>query len=183
MILYKVWVQEPIPSSSKFLLTFNSSLYLHKVLTYQSTPSCSKVIGGMSSQLCGEGAVGYVVVAHVILVSALVPNSSFFLFWGTFIRLQLNIKAQLNFECLQPIKCKAKQILQPQLTVDLKILFLYVIRLLLLPQLKGMGTSSIKSRTGETVTLIFISHRQMYIYTSRAASLQLIPQTFYQPPR
>ena len=28
-----------------------------------------------------------VVVAHVIIVSALGPNSSFFLFWGTFIQL------------------------------------------------------------------------------------------------
>ena len=31
--------------------------------------------------------VGGVVVAHVILVSALGPNPSFFLFWGTFIQL------------------------------------------------------------------------------------------------
>ena len=30
---------------------------------------------------------GVVVVAHVILVSALGPNPSFFLFWGTFIQL------------------------------------------------------------------------------------------------
>ena len=35
----------------------------------------------MSSRLCGG------VVAHVILVSALGPNPSFFLFWGTFIQL------------------------------------------------------------------------------------------------
>ena len=44
---------------------------------YQSTPSCLKVRGG----------VVVVVVAHVILVSALGPNPSFFLFWGTFIQL------------------------------------------------------------------------------------------------
>ena len=44
---------------------------------YQSTPSWIKVMGW----------VGGVVVAHVILVSALGPNPSFFLFWGTFIQL------------------------------------------------------------------------------------------------
>ena len=33
------------------------------------------------------GPAGYMVVAHVILVSAQGPNPSFFLFWGTFIRL------------------------------------------------------------------------------------------------
>ena len=35
----------------------------------------------------GWGGWGGVVVAHVILVSALGPNPSFFLFWGTFIQL------------------------------------------------------------------------------------------------
>ena len=42
---------------------------------YQRTPSCLKVMGW------GE------VVAHVIIVSALGPNPSFFLLWGTFIQL------------------------------------------------------------------------------------------------
>ena len=46
---------------------------------YQRTPSCLKVIGWWG----GGGGV----VAHVILVSALGPNPSFFIFWGTFIQL------------------------------------------------------------------------------------------------
>ena len=45
-------------------------------LFHQSTHSCLKVIQW-----------GGVVVAHVILVSALGPNPSFFLFWGTYIQL------------------------------------------------------------------------------------------------
>ena len=52
----------------------HSEQLLFFALFYQSTPSCLKVIGG-------------VVVAHVILVSALGPNPSFFLFGGTFIQL------------------------------------------------------------------------------------------------
>ena len=44
-------------------------------LLYQSTPSYLKVMGGWG-----------VVVAHMILVSALGPNPSFFIFWGTFIQ-------------------------------------------------------------------------------------------------
>ena len=55
----------------------HSEQLLFFALFYQSTPSCLKVIGW----------VGGGWVAHVILVSALGPNPSFFLFWGTFIQL------------------------------------------------------------------------------------------------
>ena len=55
----------------------HSELLLFSALFHRSTPSCLKVGGG--------GVV--VVVAHVILVSALGPNPSFFLYWGTFIQL------------------------------------------------------------------------------------------------
>ena len=58
----------------------HSETVLLLALFDQSTPSWIKVIGW-----CGGGGGG--VVAHVILVSALGPNPSFFLFWGTFIRL------------------------------------------------------------------------------------------------
>ena len=51
----------------------HSEQLLFFALFYQSTPSCLKVMGG--------------VVAHVIFLSALGPNPSFFLFWGTFIQL------------------------------------------------------------------------------------------------
>ena len=54
----------------------HSETFLLLALFDQSTPSWIKVIGW------GGGWV-----AHVILVSALGPNPSFFLFWGTFIQL------------------------------------------------------------------------------------------------
>ena len=53
----------------------HSEQLLFFALFYQSTPSCLKVMGGG------------VVVAHVILVSALGQNPSFFFFLGTFIQL------------------------------------------------------------------------------------------------
>ena len=56
----------------------HSETVLLLALFDQSTPSCLKVIGW---------GVGWGVVAHVILVSALGPNPSFFLFRGTFIQL------------------------------------------------------------------------------------------------
>ena len=57
----------------------HSETVLVLALFDQSTPSWIKVIGW-----CGGGGG---VVAHVILVSALGPNPSFFLFLGTFIQL------------------------------------------------------------------------------------------------
>ena len=54
----------------------HSEQLLFSALFYQSAPSCLKVMGGW-----------WWWVAHVILVSALGPNPSFFLFWGTFIQL------------------------------------------------------------------------------------------------
>ena len=54
-----------------------SETLLFSALFYQSAPSCLKVMGGW-----GGGWV-----AHVILVSALGPNPSFFFLWGTFIQL------------------------------------------------------------------------------------------------
>ena len=56
-----------------------SEQLLFFALFYQSTPSCSKVMGGW-------GGVGWW-VAHVILGSVQGPNPSFFFYWGTFIRL------------------------------------------------------------------------------------------------
>ena len=58
-------------------LSWNVSLLLEIVWVLSSFKFLMKwavwVIGGMSSRLCGEWAVGYVVVAHVILVSDPVP--------------------------------------------------------------------------------------------------------------
>ena len=59
----------------------HSEPLLQLALFYQSTPSCLKVIGW------GGWVGGGWWVAHVILVSALGPNPSFFLFLGTFIQL------------------------------------------------------------------------------------------------
>ena len=51
----------------------HSEQLLFFALFYQSTPSCLKVIGGMSSRVCWCEQSG-MLVAHVILVSALGPH-------------------------------------------------------------------------------------------------------------